>query len=94
MKRLDEPIQVRLENTSPLPTLFRWNGDTYDIKRVLEVWRKESKWWRPGGNERRDYYRCVVKSGASSRGGHTVVIIYRRTNGTEDPKWILARKID
>jgi hypothetical protein len=102
MPRVDDPIRVKTREGSPLPTLFRWNGDTFDVHQILDVWRKETKWWRPEGPERRDYYRCVVKSGSAARGGHRVVEMYRRyrqEGADEDTEsdameWILARQID
>lgn len=102
MQRVDEPISVKTQEVSPLPALFRWDGETFDVHQVLDIWRKETKWWRPEGSERRDYYRCVVKTGSASRGGHRVVELYRRHREEEADenrkssvaKWVLARQID
>lgn len=75
VKRIEEECEVKTCPDSPLPYLFHWRGQIWKVRRVNNVYRKESKWWRPEGSERRTYYRCVVHTGKASRGGNTLVVL-------------------
>lgn len=93
VKRIDEPCQVKTRPDRPLPYLFKWRGETWEVRQVVEVWRLQSKWWAEDGPERRTFYRCVTHDGTSGRGGNTVVELYRRTVPTRQ-EWVLARLAD
>ena len=43
MKAYYEPIEVE-PNTGP-PTLLRWRLKTYQVRRVLDYWILQNRWW-------------------------------------------------
>lgn len=93
VKRIQERCQVKTRSGRPLPYLFRWRENTWEVREVIEVWRFESKWWAKEGPERRTYYRCLAHSGNSSRGGNTVVELCKRSAALGE-EWFLARLAD
>ena len=93
MKRVFESCEVKTRSDRPVPYLFKWKDQTWEIREIIEVWRLETKWWARRGPERRTYYRCLTHTGNSSRGGNTVVELFKRTR-PHKTEWILARLAD
>ena len=58
-----QPIDVQLDSTSELPTIFFWNRKRY---RVVHCSRPEyisTDWWNQAGMVRRCYYRVTTQCG-------------------------------
>lgn len=80
MRRVDQPIQVHLRNSHPVRIC--WGDRDLMVRDVLECWVHQTGWWKPGGGERRVYYRLQTDAG--------IVEIYQIGNGS----WTLARVAD
>lgn len=80
MRRVDRPVQVQLRNSHPVR--IRWNERTLTVRDLLECWVHQTGWWKPGGGERRVYYRLATDVG--------IVEVYRIGEGA----WRLARMAD
>lgn len=95
MKRLDTPIDdVKTREGGRLPYLIRVDDNILEVRRVIDIWRKETGWWKPEGGERRDIYRCVVTTGDLTPTTNGVVEIYRVSKGEREGTWVLARIAD
>lgn len=93
VKRIDEPCKVKTRPDRPVPYLFQWRGDTWEVRQISEVWRLESRWWVHNGPERRTYYRCLAHTGRLQRGGNTVVELCRKERPSRQ-QWVLSRLAD
>lgn len=60
MKSIHEHIDVDAAG-SRVPHRFRWEGRTYRIRRLLDYWILQTRWW--GREEKRIYYRLETNRG-------------------------------
>ena len=81
MKVYQAPIEVKTRRNRPY--LLKWEGQVFAISRVLDYWVIQGRWWQPGGEVRRVYFRVVV-SGLSGHTANATAEVYR-----EDDMWTL-----
>jgi hypothetical protein len=81
MRRVEATIGVQTA-ASGRPRQVEWGERTLRVKRMVECWVYQTRWWGEGPGERRVYYRLQTECG--------LVEVYR-TNGRE---WTLSRVAD
>lgn len=86
MRRLEVPIEVAFREGQEWPYLFRLNGQSFEVLKRLETWVRESRWWKPGGSERRVYHRVVARGG----GGGVICVLCEAT-GSDRSTWSLHK---
>lgn len=59
MKQILVPIEV--STAGGRPRLIRWNGRTYRVRELLDVWVYQTRWWSK--EERRVYFRLWTNGG-------------------------------
>lgn len=59
MKQILSPIQVTASGGRP--RVIRWDGRTYRVREMLDVWIYQTRWW--GNEERRVYFRLWTDGG-------------------------------
>lgn len=69
MKYVNAPISV--EARKGIPRRLRWGRRVYDVRRLLDFWILQSRWW--GREEKRVYFRLDTDGG--------VVEVYREERG-------------
>lgn len=95
MRRLDICVdEVKTRENGRLPYLIRVDGNILEVRRVIDVWRKETGWWKADGGERRDLYPCLVTTGDLTPTTYGVVELYRVSGGEWEGKWSLAKIAD
>lgn len=74
MKSIHEQIHVDVRPGGRVPRQFRWGGRTYRVRRLLDYWILQTRWW--GREEKRIYYRLETHRG--------IVEIYRAAERRAD----------
>jgi len=80
MKQVDIPCHVKTRPGGQAPHLIRVSGETFEVRRILEVYCLRSKWWLKTGPVQRTYYRCVISARRSR--STTVLEVYKQTDQT------------
>lgn len=80
MRRINQPVRVLLDEGGPARITFE--DQTLVVQELILCWVYQTRWWAPGGDERRVYYRLQTNAG--------VVEVYRK-NGRD---WVLTRIAD
>lgn len=80
MKSIQENIAVDARNR--VPRRLRWDGRTYRVRRLLDYWILQTRWW--GREEKRIYFRLETNRG--------VVEVYRAAEsllpGLSPAEWL------
>ncbi|MDH4139292.1 MAG: hypothetical protein OEV43_01850 [Coriobacteriia bacterium] len=81
-KRLNAPVAVAWDERRCCPSAFEFNGRTYRVDAIVQVWAVERRWWTPRRVSRR-YWRVLARGG-------TYDLAYDRLRKC----WILAGIVD
>lgn len=94
-RRVEAPIEVAFRQGQKWPHLFRLSGQgvedkgfedqSFEVRKLLETWVTESKWWRPGGTERRVYYQVVADPGKAP----ALICVLCKAENSDLPTWSL-----
>jgi len=88
MRRVEVPIEVAFRTGQKWPYLFRVEDQSFEVRKLLETWVKESRWWRPNkGSERRVYYRVVADPGKASG----IICVLCHAESSDLPTWSLQK---